>query len=381
MTHAESPSITHVAVLSDVSVGYGTPQVLSLAGSLAQLWSANTVIYEPDQPERPPVRHTLPGVDVQRIYTATHPYTPSGRTEFCLTVIDRVNQTRPQVIVLSSFLAAPVIAKLSYRPKAVIYYGLEHTDGGRPNEQRLFRTIADKIDLAIFPEEQRAVLDRPRLGLEATPTAVVYNGSNTMVPWLSAEDRNGRLFYGGLIHPHYTYGDWFMGGALDDQPLDMFGIIDGYHDRTALVEGLQRRQSRVTYRGYVPSGAGFLKILQRYCFSLVIWSPHTEATHFAAPNKFFDAIASGVPPIVAPHPLCVKLVERYGCGLIVEEFSLKALKRTLTLAEDIILRHKLSPLIEGCRAAHADLNWSAQFAKLAPHLTRMLMKGQEELFV
>lgn len=375
MTLSLSSPIKRIAILSDVSVGYGTPQVLSLARSLARLWSASVTVFEPDQPERPPVDASDAAISVERIYTATHPYGPSGRTEFCLALIEALNRSKPDVVVFASFLAAPVIARLNFRPKAVIYYGLEHTDGGRQNEQRLFRTIASRIDLAIFPEENRAMLDRPRLGLQAVPAVIVYNGSNVIVPWVEPRDRNRRLFYGGLLHPRMTFGDWFFKGDLDDQPIDMFGIIDGYPDRDREIEALQRRQPRLRYCGYVPSGPPYLDMLRQYCFSLVLWTPHSESTHFAAPNKFFDAIAAGVPPIVAPHPLCVRLVERYRCGLILEDFTLEALRDSLSTANAMIRRGTLRALIEGCRAAQADLNWDAQFAKIVPALERMVGTG------
>jgi hypothetical protein len=63
-----------VAIISDVSVGYGTPQIISLAQSFARLFGSKVIILEPDQPERPKITLNLDAnVSVNRLYTATHP--------------------------------------------------------------------------------------------------------------------------------------------------------------------------------------------------------------------------------------------------------------------------------------------------------------------
>ncbi|MBV1798743.1 glycosyltransferase [Siccirubricoccus sp. G192] len=372
MTARAAPQIRGLAILSDVSVGYGSPQVLSLAQSLAQHWNVAADLYEPDQPERPPVEINAPGVNVRRIYTATHPHWPAGRTEFCLALLDALNRTRPDVIVFFAFIPAPVLARLAYRPRAVIYYAYEHTDGHMPAEERLFQSIADKIDFIIFPEENRALLDAPRLGLWTVPKGILFNSSFADVEWKNTSERNGRLFYGGTISRARTFGDWFLGGALDHVPIDMFGLIDGYPDPQQVLADLQDRQSRVSYYGYTPAGRAYLDRLSHYCFSLVVYAPDQESTRFAAPNKFFDAIAAGVPPIVAPHPQCVSLVHRYRCGIAMEDFTLTSLLKALAKAQAIIRGGELERLVLGCREAQNDLSWETQFAKLVPFLDRVL---------
>ena len=74
-----------IVIISEVSVGYGTPQVIRVADSLARALGADVTIFEPDQPERPPVdlaRHAQSAnVTVRRIYTSSHPYSTAGRIE------------------------------------------------------------------------------------------------------------------------------------------------------------------------------------------------------------------------------------------------------------------------------------------------------------
>jgi glycosyltransferase involved in cell wall biosynthesis len=370
-------SFHSIVTLSDVSVGYGTPQVLSITRSLSSWLGASALILEPDQPERPPIPGAADGLQVDRLYTANHPYTLSGQAEYCIQAAERIDREKPDLVVLCSFLGAGAVLRMKHRPKLLIHYALEHTDGGRTRDRRLFNLIADRIDIAVFPEETRAQLDAPRLGLTGKPQAIVYNGSSVSVTPRAWNKRNGRFFYGGLLHPELTYGDYYLGGALDAYPIDLYGLLDGYPDPDEALAGLARRHSRVTYNGYAPGGASFLATLREYNYSIVMWAPVTESTRFAAPNKFFDAIQAGVPPIAAPHPLCQRLVQRYRCGLIVPGWTHDHLASALDEGRRIFFSGQYEDMVEGkLPAARHDLSWDQQFLKLA-RLIEATVKGQQ----
>ncbi len=355
----------NIVVLSDVSVGYGTPQVLSIARSLAAHAQANVEIFEPDQPERPPRKEALAEFNIKRLFTASHPYTLSGQIEYCLQAADLIDKMKPDVVVLCSFLGAGAIERMKHKPGLVIYYALEHSDGKRVREQRMLKLIAPKIDIVAFPEENRALLDGARLNLMDKPIAIVYNGSSIGVeptPW---QKRNGRIFYGGLLHPELTYSEYYFGGAMDRYPIDLFGLLDGYDDPDEAIASISERQSRVRYHGYAPGGEDFLRILRDYNFSIVMWAPLTESTRFAAPNKFFDAIQAGVPVICAPHPLCERLVRLYGCGIMMGGWTLEDAKRAIEEATRSYATGLFAEIVEDRlpRAAR-ELSWDRQFEKL-----------------
>lgn len=357
-----------VLMLSDVSVGFGTPQVISITKSLCDYFDARGLILEPDQPERPPVPLGFDNVDTKRLYTSNHPYSYSGRVDFCLQALAEIERMKPDVIIFSAFQGIGAILKMKHKPKLLIYYGLEHTDG-QPLLLELFPLIADKIDIAIFPEETRALIDAPRLKLERKPNLIIYNGSSADVTPLPAHVRNRRIFYGGLIHPKLTYGDLYLEGPLDDYPIDMFGLIDGFEDTTQTLKNLAVRKSRVSYNGYVKGGQELLSILRHYHYSIVMWAPVRESFQYAAPNKFFDAIQAGVPVITAPHPMCKRLVERYGCGIVLDDWSLDALKKALEECRVAPLRGDYAEMVEErMPIARRDLCWDRQFEKLAHFL-------------
>lgn len=102
-----------VAILSDVSVGYGTPQILRMAESFAKVFDAEVHIFEPDQPERPPIDIRAivptPRVSLKRIYTSAHPYQMEARVEFCRRVADLLSGQQLDIIILSTMYSIAVL--------------------------------------------------------------------------------------------------------------------------------------------------------------------------------------------------------------------------------------------------------------------------------
>lgn len=369
-----------VMILSDVSVGYGSPQIPSLARSLGNLFQCSSVIVEPDQPDRPPVDLGIELVSLERVYTLTHPYTWSGHVEYGLACAARIDRMKPDVVVVCAFLGIGALAAAQHKPRLVIYYGIEHTSGEMPAHRKLFNAVADKIDLCIFPEENRALLDAPRLGLEHTPKVIVYNASENMPTVIPSEMRNKRFFYGGTIHPTRTYADQFLLGDLDKYPIDLFGNLQGFESPSEIVTNLAARTSNVTYGGYLRGGDTYLKRLADYSFSIIIWNPEKEDTLYAAPNKFFDAIAAGVPPICAPHPMCVRLIERYRCGILLDSWSLEDMKRGFEAALAAMAPPRFKELVSNCISARDALSWSKQFETAAGEIEKILkQKGQLQM--
>jgi glycosyltransferase involved in cell wall biosynthesis len=108
-----------------------------------------------------------------------------------------------------------------------------------------------------------------------------------------------------------------------------------------------------------------------YIYSIVAWNPTNENQRFAAPNKFFESIAAGVPPIAAPHPQCEEVLSRYRCGLLMPDWGFDAFHDTIQKALRIYETDAWDEMVAQCaRAAKADLNWDAQFEKLLPYLAR-----------
>lgn len=368
----DKSKIQSVVMISDVSVGYGTPQILSLAKSLVETYGCELTILEPDQPERPSTNFHFNGITIERIFTATHPYTPSGQVEFNIIVSKRIDELKPEAIILCAFLGAGALLKIKHKSKINIYFGLEHTDD-KIFEKNMIKQCSSKIDMSIFPEENRALLDLPRINLNNKPYVIAYNGSSSNVEPVSINEKNKKIFYGGLLHPELTFSNYFFDGQVDSHKIDLFGIIDGYPNKEEVIQRLKNRKSNVQYGGYLTGGDSFINLLKYYDYSIVLWNPRSESTLYAAPNKFFDAIQAGVPIISAPHPLCVKLINRYKCGIVMGGFGQNDLK--LALRDAAILRKSdeyKKILEEYLPVARKDLCWDTQFLKIKSMLDGLL---------
>src|SRR5262249_4821741 len=95
------------------------------------------------------------------------------------------------------------------------------------------------------------------------------------------------------------------------------------------------------------------------------WLPIRHALLYAAPNKFFQAVAAGVPVISAPHPQTKMLIERYGCGLILKGWEKTHLIAGLKEATKLIGSSEFSEMIKNCEiAVKTELSWDRQMQKL-----------------
>lgn len=358
------PQSARVAVVSDVSVGFGSPQVQSLARSLAAHYQLPATIYEPDQSGRPP-RFVADGeIPVHRAATESSPFSTAGRIEYVLHVAEELNRERPSVVAFFCTFTLPVLVKLHYRPRVVVYDLIEMVAPYGEQDIALNRHLAAKIDVLIFPEENRARLDMQRCGFGGKPMAVVYNVSDApSTRVVHPSNRQRRLFYGGAISSDLGLADFLLHPEMASVPLDLYGDVAG-PDQAALREQLQGTVGEPRYHGCVD--AKTLATLRRnYAYSIVMYRPTLEHTLYAAPNKFFEAVADGVPPIVAPHPQCKLLVERYECGIVMRDWSFEAYRDAVELALSAYGTRRYRRLVRNClRAVRAELNWGTQFAKV-----------------
>lgn len=358
-----TPSPRLVGV-SDVSVGYGSPQIPRLMRSLARHYRCEALILEPDQTDKRPLDMTADGCTIQRVATTTHPHSELGRRQFVAAAARRINELRPDILVLFCTFTLPVLSRLRYKPRTTVYHSLESIPAYGPLDVELNHHLADKLDLVIFPEENRARLDGQRTGLLRRPLAIVYNVRNERVFEPSPiGGRSPRFLYTGTLNRDQTLAEYFLRPELGDIGIDLFGQTTG-RDSDALRASLGSLSGSVRYHGYVP-GATLDELRRQYAFSIVMWAPTNENQHFAAPNKFFDAIAEGIPPVAAPHPQCKQIIERYGCGILMDDWSFAAFHAALQRASVLFGTPHYERMVANCgRAVECELNWPAQFCKI-----------------
>jgi glycosyltransferase involved in cell wall biosynthesis len=138
------------------------------------------------------------------------------------------------------------------------------------------------------------------------------------------------------------------------------------------------RPARVLVRNLVPRPeAEALARAAGAHVALVLFAPGPANHEAALPHKLFEAMALGLPVVVAEtcRPAAV-LVRRTGCGLVVDAADPASVAAALeALAADPRLRAHLGAA--GRRALTADYAWEDDAARLAS-LHRRLARPREE---
>jgi glycosyltransferase involved in cell wall biosynthesis len=58
--------------------------------------------------------------------------------------------------------------------------------------------------------------------------------------------------------------------------------------------------------------------------------PHTTSINLSLPNKFFESLASGMGVVVGPNPTMSRIVKQFGCGLVLNDWTISGLAQQLT---------------------------------------------------
>ncbi|MBI1756513.1 MAG: glycosyltransferase [Fimbriimonas ginsengisoli] len=355
---------TRVVGLADTVVGYGSPQIQRFMASLGAHHGVRATILEPEVKGRKSVHEHYPELDIETIRIGRQPYAwPPGRAEYAAKLAKRIDEIKPDVLVIFCTFCLPALLRAKHRPKKVVYYAIEMVEPYGDADVWLNAHFRDRFDVIVFPEHNRAARDAIRCWLLERPSVVMLNCANSRVdpePILPATERNGRMISQGSIGYYTTFANYFLIHTSRSFPIDMFGPISGpdeMHDR------IRKLRHNVQYKGIVDNKT--LGALRRhYSWGIVTWNPGKENTLYAASNKFFEYIASGVPAITAPHPQHVQFVRQYGCGIVMQEWSYPSFVAAISEAMLISRSSLYADYVGACKkAAGEELNWEAQFDK------------------
>jgi glycosyltransferase involved in cell wall biosynthesis len=357
--------------VSDVSIGFGSPQIIAMMRSLLHRYGESEgLIIEPDQPNIEPYEDPDKKINVLRVETAFQPYSNVGRREYCISAAKKINEIQPDVLVIFCTFTLPVLFRLRDKPRLVIYYHLEYAPVYGQFDIQMNKSINKYVDLIIHPEENRAQRDMRECGYKDAPFVIAYNavGMRDNIQITPPRERNGKILYQGSINSRLTFPDYFTNKQLANIQIDLYGNISG-EDRFEIEATFMNLRNDVKYHGYIDSQK-LAKIRKQYAYSIVMWNPVDENFLYACPNKFFESIFDGVPPIAAPHPQCKAIIEQFGCGIVMRDWSFDAFRGALEIAQDLYGTPEYDQMVENCRqAALAELNWETQFAKIEKHLT------------
>ena len=354
-----------IVQISDISVGYGNYDSLSLVSSVQNHYKLPALIIEPDQWGKP-LQSEVMGVKVKRVPTSVQFRSFAGRVEFILKAAELVNAIRPKILIIRCSWNVPVLLKLKRKPPLVIYHATESTLYYGTGDPPINRLVAPMIDIVVFPEENRAARDIERCGFQRIPMAIAYNSPIPRAKAMevqSVSPRNGRVMYAGALDRFATYTDYYSHEKMREFPIDIYGYIGG-SDPEGTKAGLQSLRGNLAYKGFVDTES--LEAARgSYAYSLTIWNPSNENQHFACPCKFFESIAVLVPPIAAPHPQAKMLLTRYKCGILMENWSFDAFHAAIAKAMRLYGTSEYAMMVDCCKTALLEeLNWDQQFDRV-----------------
>jgi glycosyltransferase involved in cell wall biosynthesis len=359
----------NLACISDVQLGYGSPQIAKLVDFLCTYYNTKGIVINPFDGKKKKIENisnefTIRDIDVKE------PYQPHGRTEYTTKAAKLVDEIKPDILVVCTTYSLPTLFQIKTRPKFVIYYYLETAMVYGNKDTEMNKKIGSLVDLVIFTEENRAVRFGEVCGFQNIPFCIIYNCVNnpeedSIIP---ADKRNGKMIYQGTIRNDSCI-DYYFDSKMQSIPIDIYGNID-QNEKEFYEKNMAMLHEDVHYMGYI-SSKDLAVLRKNYIYSIVIWKPVNENNLYASPNKLFESIASGIPPITAPHPQCKTLVNRYSCGIVINDWNFDSFLNGIKLAQYYYHeeRDEYEKMVENCiKAAKEELNWQHQMKKLKIHL-------------
>ncbi|MAL09162.1 MAG: hypothetical protein CMF74_05800 [Maricaulis sp.] len=363
-----------ILALSDVAVGYGSPQVQYLLDSLRRHYrNASVTMVEPDQKRRARRDPLFPEIEVIRVVTTMPPYDGAFHVEYNLELRKIIEERKPHILIATHGWVLPSILTANWKPDCFIYYMLESLTHQRQGMGELAieinRQALGVADIVLTPEIHRSEADLRAVGWTADGFIEIFNSSHgipekDLVP---ADERRERILYSGSIGPA-TLTSHLAQESLSSVKFDIAGPAETEEARQMLAE-LQRRPN-VNYLGVLPASE-LAKTRGQYAYSLVMWNPTDINQLYASPNKFFETIQAGVPPIAAPHPQCTEIIDRYKCGQVMADWEADSFSKAVTKAMRLFRtdRRGYSDMVAGClKASKTELKWDIQFRKVVSRL-------------
>jgi glycosyltransferase involved in cell wall biosynthesis len=109
-------------------------------------------------------------------------------------------------------------------------------------------------------------------------------------------------------------------------------------------------------------------MVRQYDLGMTVIEPTCTNTLHMLPNKFFDALFSGVGVIIGPSPAMQPIVDRYQCGVVTPTFEpadVAAVLQSLT-------PERIASIHEGAQRAAAEINYETESRKILDSIRQCL---------
>lgn len=258
----------------------------------------------------------------------------------------------------------------------VVYHAYEQICDLSAEVLLAHRLFLETVDLVITPDIRRLIHDCKKLGVWPQNVVEIHNGADVGYPSpitkLPADDRNGRFFWCGTLGRRRTFADWFFNEQLTAYNFDLTGRFGSEDERT--LRDQIARCSNISHHG-IRSAAELDQMRARAQFSLVWWNPTNSFGHLHLPsNRFATTIQAGTPPICAPHPHFIEISRRFGCTILMENWTGEAFRDALAQATRTVGTKAYHRLIDGCAAAAEEFEWPRQSRRIRSSLATIVGK-------
>jgi glycosyltransferase involved in cell wall biosynthesis len=205
------------------------------------------------------------------------------------------------------------------------------------------------------------------------PTIVYNTPKRLKVPERRIDPKTIRLVHHGAGFRDRRLEKMILALTACDQRFSLhFILVPGHAGYIEELEDLGRQVAagRVFFHPPVPPEQTAQTVSQ-YDMGLCVIEPSNYNYLMAAPNKFFDYIAAGMPVCIGPSPAMGEITEQYGLGCIASSFAPDAVAATLNALDDA----RLTAMQAGARRAAEVFHADAEMAKVVALYRTMFSEG------
>ena len=237
--------------------------------------------------------------------------------------------------------------------------------------QAVFLASARRLASAIIVVNDRFVADLGRLGFDQAKLAVVMNAPAEEVG-RKTKRRGGAFniaYYGWLSEER---GVRLLVEAV--QGLDGITLtIAGRGELEGFVKEAAAKTPTIRFLGWLKMGE-LEGVIADADLIPSLYEPRTKNAVMATPGKLLTAMSLSLPSLVPAGTYQAELVERYGCGLVVDwKDALDVRRAIVRLATDAELYDELAAASYG--AFRTDFGWGAMKKRLVDLYSRLLKSG------
>lgn len=229
-----------------------------------------------------------------------------------------------------------------------------------PAIRYLIKKYAPSADatLTVVP----AIAEKFKLEFGLNPVVIMNAPEKVTLPPKSTDFRNIHLIYHGIAGHARPLENMIRTVALCDSRYTLHLMLVGTHPNyLSHIKKFSNQVApgRVVFEEPVPPEE-IVRRIAEFDIGYCVLDPINYNTMISLPNKFFDAIAAGLPVCIGPLPSMEDIVKGYGLGCVSRTFEPTAVAETLNR----LTTEQLRAMRAAAQNASEELNADIEMKKL-----------------